>query len=231
MFSPDVRILGSGIVSRVAALALAHDGLTVAVHRRTAPVAADLRAYALNPASVALLQRLRVWDGLPDDARTPVRDMRVHGDDGAAIGFSAWQQGVGALCWIVDAAALEDTLEAAVRFAPRLQAQDEPAAAPLTLVCEGKASAAREALGVRFVRHAYGHHALAARLVADRPHQGIAWQWFGAPDVLALLPVGQPEAGHSYALVWSQPEAAARHWCEAEPAALEAALEIGRAHV
>ncbi|MBQ0960207.1 FAD-dependent monooxygenase [Ideonella sp. 4Y11] len=224
MVSPDVRILGTGIVSRAAALALAHDGLSVAVQRRAAPAVADLRAYALNAASVALLARLRVWDSLPADARTPVQDMRVQGDQGAEIGFSAWQQGVGALAWIVDAAALEDTLEAALRFAPRISAQDEPAAAALTVIAEGKASAAREALGVRFQRHGYGHHALAARLLSDRPHQGLARQWFRSPDVLALLPLDRPQPGCSYALVWSQPEASARHWREAAAAELEAAL-------
>ncbi|MBQ0930431.1 FAD-dependent monooxygenase [Ideonella alba] len=224
MVSPDVRILGTGIVSRAAALALSHDGLSVAVQRRAAPTSADLRAYALNAASVALLERLRVWDSLPADARTAVQDMRVQGDQGAVIGFSAWQQGVDALAWIVDAAALEDTLEAALRFAPRISVQDEPAAAALTVIAEGKASAAREALGVRFERHGYGHHALAARLVSDQPHQGLARQWFRSPDVLALLPLDRPQPGASYALVWSQPEAQARHWRDAPAAELEAAL-------
>ena len=47
--------------------------------------------------------------------------MQVSGDaPGARIDFSAWSQSVPALAWIVDAAALEDTLEAAVGFAPRV---------------------------------------------------------------------------------------------------------------
>ena len=37
--------------------------------------------------------------------------------------------------------------------------------------------------------HAYGQRAMAARLVSDRPHAGVARQWFRAPDVLALLPL------------------------------------------
>jgi hypothetical protein len=37
--------------------------------------------------------------------------------------------------------------------------------------------------------------ALAARLTATRPHQGIARQWFRSPDVLALLPFDTPQAG------------------------------------
>ena len=41
--------------------------------------------------------------------------------------------------------------------------------------------------------------------VQDRPHGHVARQWFRSPDVLALLPFDRPEAGRSYALVWSLP--------------------------
>ena len=52
-------------------------------------------------------------------------------------------------------------------------------------------------------RHDYGQTAVAARLVAARPHNGIARQWFRSPDVLALLPFDRPSRGSSYGLVWS----------------------------
>ena len=92
----------------------------------------DIRAYALNAASVALLTELQVWDRLPADARTPVYDMRIEGDArGAALTFSAWQQRVGELAWIVDAAALLAELAAAVREAPRVQVTREPVEATL----------------------------------------------------------------------------------------------------
>lgn len=224
----DVRILGSGIVSRTAALALARQGLRVALQARpptAAGAAPDVRAYALNPASVALLTGLRAWDTLPADARTAVHDMQVHGDaPGAQIAFSAWSQRVPALAWIVDAAALETVLEAAVAYSPLVTVMPEPGTAALTVVAEGKASALREQLGVRFERHDYGHAAVAARLVADRPHTGVARQWFRSPDILALLPFDRPEAGRSYGLVWSLPAEQATHWRDAPVAEFEAAL-------
>ncbi|NDY92572.1 FAD-dependent monooxygenase [Ideonella livida] len=225
--SADVRILGSGIVSRSLALCLAHQGLQVALQARPAasPRTDDVRAYALNPSSVALLQRLRAWDALPAEARTAVLDMKVAGDaPGAGIEFSAWQQAVDALAWIVDAAELENSLETAVRYNPRIDLQPQPGPAALTVVAEGKASAERERLGVAFERHGYGHSALATRLVAEGPHQGTAWQWFRAPEVLALLPLDRPECGHGYALVWSQPAEQAEHWRQAAPEALEEVL-------
>ena len=96
----DARILGTGIVSRCMALTLAHQGLQVGLQARSPrpDAAPDVRAYALNPASVALLTRLRAWDALPGEARTAVLDMQVAGDaPGAGIQFSAWQQAVEAL--------------------------------------------------------------------------------------------------------------------------------------
>ena len=95
-----------------------------------------------------------------------------------------------------------------MRFAPHVQVippDDTSTRGTLTAQCEGKASASREALGVAFERHDYGHSATAARLTASAPHCCIARQWFRSPDVLALLPFDTPAAGQSYALVWSLP--------------------------
>jgi len=205
----DVHVLGAGIVGRSLALALARAGLSVALQAEPARAATeDVRAYALNAASVELLRGLKVWDALPAGSATAVLDMHVQGDAHAsAIDFSAWQQRVGALAWITDAAVLERELASAVRFAPHITVVDAgtPVRAALTALCEGKASASRAALGVVFERHDYGHQAIAARLTSSRGHQGVARQWFRAPDVLALLPFDTPQPEHSYALVWSLP--------------------------
>jgi ubiquinone biosynthesis UbiH/UbiF/VisC/COQ6 family hydroxylase len=84
--------------------------------------------------------------------------------------------------------------------------------APLTVVCEGRASQTRAELGVGFDITHYEQHALATRLMCDRVHEGIARQWFGwspasglaqpQAEVLALLPLGG-EGGREVALVWS----------------------------
>jgi 2-polyprenyl-6-methoxyphenol hydroxylase-like FAD-dependent oxidoreductase len=188
------------------------------------PAAPDVRAYALNAASVALLRGLKVWDALPPHAATPVLDMHVQGDaPGAAIDFSAWQQHVGALAWITDAAVLERELAAAVRFSPHITefAADASVQAPLAALCEGKASPTRDALGIAFERVDYGHRAIAARLTSDRAHQGLARQWFRAPDVLALLPFDSPQPAHSYALVWSLPNERAAALLALDDAAFE----------
>lgn len=227
MSSFDVAVRGGGAVGLTAALALARQGLAVALLTRPRAAGPDVRAYALNAASVALLQTLKVWASLPQDAITPVYDMQVHGDEGeSALAFSAWQQGVSQLAFIVDAAALEDTLAEAVKFAPHVQTLPEDAAVKpaLTVLAEGGRSSSRTALGVHWQVADYGQTAVAARLVANQPHAGVARQWFRCPDVLALLPFDRPAAGRSYGLVWSLPTARAQQMLALDDRAFAQAL-------
>jgi 2-polyprenyl-6-methoxyphenol hydroxylase-like FAD-dependent oxidoreductase len=222
----DVCVRGAGIVGATLALALGRQGLSVVLQAPAAPSAApDVRAYALNAASVALLTDLKVWDALPADAVTAVHDMHIEGDaHRSTLRFSSWAQGVEALAWIVDAAALQAALDDALRFAPHVQRSETPVSAALVALAEGKASASREQLGVRFAVQPYGQRAVAARLVASQPHAGVARQWFRSPDVLALLPFDRPERDRSYALVWSLPETRAQALLELPQAGFEAAL-------
>ncbi len=210
-FSCDICIRGAGIVGRTLALLLARERLRVALVDQHPPHAVpDVRAYSLNGAAKALLEDLRCWPEAP--AVTPVREMQVLGDHGGHLHFGAGDEGVGELNWMVDVPVLEARLAAAVQFQPLIQVVHEPVAAPLTVVCEGRASQTRTELGVAFDITRYDQHAVAARLHCEQPHAGVARQWFrfgSAPglsqsqaEVLALLPLGG-EGGRDIALVWS----------------------------
>jgi len=229
MHAVDVSIRGRGAVATGLALALGQLGLRVALSAAAPPKearAADVRAYALNAASKRLLQRLKVWDALPADAVTPVFDMRIRGDAPTGrLTFSAWTQCVDALAWIVDAAELDEALDAALRFAGHVQRFEQMPEAPLTVYAEGKDSASRAALGVRFDRQDYGQVAIAARLTAVDAHQGVAHQWFRVPDVLALLPFDRPAPQRSFALVWSLPRERAAALMQIDAASFEAELQ------
>ncbi len=223
----DVQVVGAGIVGKSLALGLARQGLDVALLERKLPrpTSPDVRAYALNPASVELLRSLKVWEALPPHAATPVYEMQVQGDTpGAALEFSAWQQRVGELAWITDAALLEQALDEALRYAPRVKTGPTAGEATLTAYCEGSASSSRAALGIEFEQRDYGQLAIAARLVSGRAHGGVARQWFRAPDVLALLPFDAPEPGSSLALVWSMPTPRAEALMDGSTADFERAL-------
>jgi 2-polyprenyl-6-methoxyphenol hydroxylase-like FAD-dependent oxidoreductase len=225
----DVLVRGAGAVGQALALTLGRLGLAVALRDEVPAARAgdDVRAFALNAASMALLRDLRVWEALPAQAVTSVHQMQVRGDAPAAqLEFSAWQQRVGALAWIVDAQALERELQAALRFAPHVTRVDADVSATLTALCEGKASATRAAMGVEVERIDYGQQAIAARLNTPRDHQNVAHQWFRSPDVLALLPLDAPQHHASYALVWSCPDERARQLLALEPGAFEAQLAL-----
>ncbi|WP_440113550.1 FAD-dependent monooxygenase [Acidovorax sp. BL-A-41-H1] len=201
----DICIRGAGIVGRTLALLLARERLKVALVPAPAPVskAADVRAYALNTASRQLLESLRSW---PDaEHATAVRQMQVQGDQGGAVVFDAGPQGVDALAWIVDVPALEARLAEAVRFQPQVEVVDAPVAAPLTVVCEGRASSTRAEFGARFEVTPYAQHAIATRVRCEHPHGQVARQWFLPDGILAFLPLDGAE-GNSVAVVWSVPQ-------------------------
>lgn len=231
MNSYDICVRGGGAVGSALALALSAQGLRVAHLVYPAPAAGatrgpDVRAYALNARSVELLTRLRVWDAMPEEAACRVSEMRVAGDAGGQIQFTAWQQCETQLAWIVDAAALDEALAQALRYAPGVTRVESAAAvqAALTAVCEGARSSSRDEFGAGFVRHDYPQAAVAARLVSDTPHDGAAWQWFRSPDVLALLPFHRPEHGSSYGFVWSVSRAQAARLAALSDAEFEAEL-------
>lgn len=185
------------------ALLLARERLRVGLV--TAPAAApgtgpDVRAYALNARSRALLEQLRCWPG-PQDA-TPVLSMQVQEPGAGALAFQAADCGAEALAWIVDVPALEARLAEAVQFQPLIERLDVPARAALTVVCEGQSSLSREQFGAVLDVTPYPHWAIAARVECELPHQQTACQWFTPEDVLGFLPLGG-EAGNSMAIVWS----------------------------
>ncbi len=220
----DVCIRGAGVVGKTLALLLARARIRVGLVQTAAPVQQDIRAFALNAASHSLLESLRAWPG----SSCAVQRMQVAGDEGGLVQFDALQHNASALAWIVDAADLEQRLQTAVSFAPEISVLAAPEPAALTVICEGRASASREAAGLAYAQQAYDQSAIAATLHTEQPHQATAWQWMRGDahggEVCALLPraaghhgaspdmsppgadlpaPGHGHSGNSVALVWS----------------------------
>jgi ubiquinone biosynthesis UbiH/UbiF/VisC/COQ6 family hydroxylase len=236
----DVVVRGAGIVGMSLSLLLARQGLRVILVGSVAPPArADVRAYAINHAGRQTLMDAGGW---PDDttAATPVQRMRVFGDGSGSLRFDA--PAADDLTWIVDVPVVVARLQAAVHAQPLIEVVSPEAAeaaefdAALTVISEGRDSSSRTQLGTEVIARRYGHDALATRVIADHPHQGVAWQWFDGQSILGLLPMGG-EGGRELGVVWSQAPQHAAFWRGQEVQALSEALSsashhaLGRLHV
>jgi ubiquinone biosynthesis UbiH/UbiF/VisC/COQ6 family hydroxylase len=229
----DVVIAGGGLVGLSLAPALARAGLAVALADRS-PIAApdadpetwDSRIYAISPGSAAFLRSIGAWQALPCERIAPIESMRVEGDTGATLAFSAYEQGERALAWIVEERALRAALLPLVRRAGVEMADGtafesiewRPDVATLRLAggralgarlvvgADGGASWVRQAAGIAAEPRDYGQTAVVANFACERPHHGRAFQWFrGDGGVLAWLPL----PGDRVSIVWSAPDALA----------------------
>ncbi|MFC3110548.1 FAD-dependent monooxygenase [Undibacterium arcticum] len=241
----DVCIVGNGAIGKVAALGFAQAGHSVTLLCPPgAPVAAaagwDVRVYALNHVARALLSSVRVWDALDASRVAAVDAMQVIGDDAqhaGALGFDAYGARVGALAWIVEDSNLNQALDAALRFAPNVRlvsgratalCHDGAAAtvrlehgemlrASLLVGADGGQSWVRGQCDIGLDYRPYGQRAVVANFDCEKPHHGVAYQWFTATEgIVALLPL----PGQRVSLVWSAPDALAETLLREAPAQL-----------
>ncbi|MBU3693210.1 MAG: ubiquinone biosynthesis protein UbiH [Rhodocyclaceae bacterium] len=102
----------------------------------------------------------------------------------------------------------------------------------LLIAADGAASPLRGLAGIDTVGRDYGHRAVVANFICEKPHRGIACQWFGArpskgsATVLAWLPL----PGQHVSMVWSLPEARAADLLALDAGALTARVAAAGGH-
>lgn len=215
-----IAVVGGGIMGALSAIAASQAGLSVLWF---GPVeqgrqdGADARNYALGPASVALLQRLGVWQAVAASS-IPVTRMEVYSGD-SRVDLSASDAGADFLSTMILHRALLDGLEDAVRFHPRIQRiamrPDRMTAFPdrvelgidgrkwsvrLAVGADGARSWVRQQAGILWGQRDYGQQGVVAGFTTSHPHGGVAAQWFDDGEILALLPLPDP---HRVSMVWS----------------------------
>jgi 2-octaprenylphenol hydroxylase len=227
----DVCIVGNGAIAKTAALGLAQAGYSVTMlappARPTVPDESswDVRVYALNRTAHTLLSTLKVWGALDAARVAPVDTMQVNGDgkDAGLLAFDAFSAHVGTLAWIVEDRNLNQALDAALRFAPKVQLIQGRAAgltqgledasvrledgtvitSALVIGADGAQSWVRGQCDIDVDYRAYHQKAIVANFACTKPHHGVAHQWFtGAEGIIALLPL----PGDRVSLVWSAPD-------------------------
>lgn len=185
----------------------------------------DVRVYAVNHVAHALLSSVKVWEALDAARVTAVDSMVVNGDAAGELAFDAYGARVGALAWIVEDRNLNRALDAALKFASNVRIVDGRAisvqsgdtasvqldngdtlVADLLVGADGGQSWVRTQCDIDFDYRSYGQRAIVTNFACEKPHRGVACQWFSASDgVIALLPL----PGQRVSLVWSAPDALA----------------------
>ncbi len=234
----DIAIVGAGPVGASLALALADHWRVALIDRAAPPLASladddwDNRIYAVSPASLAFLQRLGAW---PMARAGQIREMDVRGDAGGVLRFDALELGRDCLAATVENRLMQATLWTALQgrvscFAPAaLQRINwmEPCAelvfeegkavqAALLIGADGAQSWLRTQTGIGFDRKPYGQSGVVANFHCERPHLGVARQWFRDDGILAWLPL----PGNRVSMVWSTTPSHAAELLDMAPEAL-----------
>jgi 2-octaprenylphenol hydroxylase len=226
----DVVIIGGGLVGASLAAVLKHSGLSLALVESqsllmsdNAPAVAedwDSRIYAISPGSRSFLEQSGAWTLLDASRIEPVEAMRVFGDTGAELEFSAYQMGVAELACILENRALQHALWqvlqqqenltllhparcSALQFAADaaiVTLEDgRTLSAKLIVGADGRDSWVRKQAGISAAPLDYQQHGVVANFSTELPHRGIAYQWFQPDGILALLPLPSDRVS----MVWS----------------------------
>lgn len=220
----DIVIVGGGLTGTAMALALKHSPYRVAlVEPRPPQVLAedwDARVYAYSPGNVNWLKDLGGW-AEPVRAQA-IHAMRIFGDEGGRLEFDALETGLPELAWIAENGRLQYALWQAAGRAGNIDfiaARPEAVAwgegrhaliladgrrleCDLLVGADGASSWLRDQAGIGFSVKDQHQAGVVANFETDRPHRGIAWQWFREDSVLAYLPL----PGRRISIVWSTHE-------------------------
>lgn len=229
----DVVLVGAGLVGAALALALAPQGLRIALIEaqplgRMEQPGYDERSTALSYASAQILRSLGLWPALAAHA-SPIRHIHVSQQGGFGVSrFDAQEMGVDALGQVLPNHALisvflehlerqgDLVVHAPARVtrmhqdAGRMRVHGEGPSGTfelhsrLLIAADGAESTVRSLLGVGVTRRDYGQSAIIANVTPGIAPQGRAFERFTADGPIALLPLTDARC----ALVWTVPSLA-----------------------
>lgn len=224
MMTFDVLIIGGGLVGASLASALKSSGLSMALVE-SQPSAFpnegwDNRIYAISPGGAAFLAQCDTWQKLDMNRVQPVEAMRVFGDKGMELDFSAYQLGIPELAFILENKLLQQTLWQGLQtqdnlslFHPTrcanlawqndaayLQLEDgRTLQAKLVVGADGGNSWVRQQADIVAPPTLYNQHGVVANFIVEKSHRATAFQWFQPDSILALLPLPR----QMVSMVWS----------------------------
>jgi ubiquinone biosynthesis UbiH/UbiF/VisC/COQ6 family hydroxylase len=220
----DIIIIGGGLVGASLASALKHSGLRLAlIEGQPLPSLDpdwDSRIYAFTPGNVDFLHECGAWQKLDASRVQQVEEMRVFGDTGSRLNFSAYEIGAPELAFIMESRLLQHALWQGLQEqdnvtlmqpaqCAELSVQEDAAhlklkdgremRARLIVGADGRDSWVRQQANMPEVPTPYHQHGVVANFNIGKAHRGIAYQWFTPDGILALLPL----PGKRISIVWS----------------------------
>lgn len=228
----DIAIVGGGLNGPTLALGLAQAGFRVTViDALPAPTRAlpdfDGRAYALALTSMRLLDGIGLWQQLKEHAQ-PMLDIKVS-DGRAGEGAAPWtlhfdhaEIEEGPMGFMIEDRHLRRALLQATEADARItlihgDAVKDQSAGQLTLSsgktltarlivgADGRNSGTAQRAGIKRTGWGYGQTAVVCAVAHEKPHHGVAHQFFMPSGPLAILPL----PGNRSSIVWSETNARA----------------------
>lgn len=223
--TPDLLVVGGGMVGAALALGAAQQGLSVTVleQHEPEPWSAELppqvRVSAISVASVALLQRLGVWPQIQAMRTCPYRHLETWEWEGAQTRFSAQEINLPELGHIVENCVVQLALWQALQAHPKVTLLCEPEGFTLTREdnrwrltladgrqwlprllagADGAQSRVRAQAGIGLSGWQYRQSCLLVTVKSAAPQQDTTWQRFYPSGPRAFLPL----YGQHGSLVW-----------------------------
>ncbi|MDP3558975.1 MAG: FAD-dependent monooxygenase [Legionellaceae bacterium] len=221
----DIIVGGGGIIGLTAALALAHTGLNVHVIDAGPAEAHSIaaRVYTINASAQKLLKTMGVWSHINAHDYCPVQQMLIW-ENQAPLNFDARTIGESQLGIIISENTLKNALIARIAEIADIQIfHNQPIeAAHLTpdgvqittasqqhhskqlCIADGGQSTLRRLLHIPYTEKSYHQDALICVIKTEYPHQNTAYQRFHEGNILAFLPLPDPQY---CSIVWSHHQA------------------------
>ncbi len=211
----QIVIVGGGMVGAALACGLAQRGFTVTVVEAGAPPvfdpasSPDLRISAISAGSVALLQRLEVWESVLAMRAFPYRRLETWEWEQAVVAFDAAMVGLPALGYMVENNVLQFALWQRLQqlkisvissaVVTELTPDDDGWGltlddgrrlhAGLVIGADGASSRVRQLAGIDVNSHEYAQHCMLISVQCAQPPGETTWQQFTPAGPRALLPL------------------------------------------
>lgn len=216
MLDCDIAVIGAGPAGLAFARGLAGSGLSVTMIERSpeaalAEPAFDGREIALTHRSQRLMRELDAWDRIPAEELSPLREALVM-DGGSPVQLSftpqtraapplgmlvpnhlirraLWQSVQAAGCATVLTGATVAAVETSPKGGSLTLSDGRQIRARLVVAADTRFSEARHQMGIAATMRDFGKSMLVARVAHEKPHGGIATEWFGHGQTVAMLPL------------------------------------------